>query len=259
VTARDASHELYDQLAAGHALSALEPEDEQAFLVHLPGCARCQRALAEHVETLGHLAHAAEAAEPPPALLEGIRAGVAASGRAGAFPQPVSLEAARAHRQSRTVRLTTALVGVAASLVLVAALLIVNVGLQSRNDDLQAQEVAFRTAVQSLLAPGARTVDLAGADGSRAVAVVHDGTVSLVLRGVSANDRADSIYVLWAKSRFGDVRAVGAFDVRSADLTVVNGLKLAGDGAVKTLVVTREKGRTAPPLSTQPAVVAGDA
>jgi len=55
VTVRDDTHALYDQLAVGHALSALEPEDEQAFLAHLPGCAACERALAEHTETLAHL------------------------------------------------------------------------------------------------------------------------------------------------------------------------------------------------------------
>jgi hypothetical protein len=258
VTARDTSHEVYEQLAVGHALSALEPEDEQDFRAHLPGCAPCRRALAEHLETLGHLAHAVEATDPPPSLLEGIRAGVAGSGRAGVLPEPVSFEGARARRESRTVKLTTALVGLAASIVLVVALVLVNVGLQNRNDDLQAQDVAFKRAVQSLLVPGAQKVDLAGPGTSRAVAVLHGDQVSLVLRGVSTNDRADSIYVLWQKSGSGDVRAVGAFDVRSEDLAVVNDLELADGDAVKSLIVTREKGRTAPALSTQPAVVAGD-
>jgi anti-sigma factor RsiW len=259
VNARDTTHELYEQLAVGHALSALEPEDEQAFLAHLPSCAACQRALDEHLETLGHLAYDADDVEPPAALLEGIRAGIAESGRAGAFPQPLSLDAARTRRTSRTVRMTTALIGVAASIVLVAALLLVNAGLQSRNHDLQRQDAAFRTTVQSLLVHGARPVNLTGKDGRKAVAVVHDGTVSLVLSGVAANDRTDSIYVLWAKSRFGDVRAVGAFDVRSSELAVVNDLKLSDGAAVKTFMVTREQGRKAPPLSTQQPVVAGDA
>jgi hypothetical protein len=64
--------------------------------------------------------------------------------------------------------------------------------------------------------------------------------------------------VLWEQSRFGDVRAVGAFDVRSSELAVVNDLKLSDAAAVKTLMVTREQGRQAPPVSTQAPVVAGD-
>jgi anti-sigma-K factor RskA len=41
-------HETYDELAAGHALNALEPAEELAFTEHLAGCARCQESLAEH-------------------------------------------------------------------------------------------------------------------------------------------------------------------------------------------------------------------
>ena len=60
------AHDRFDELAVGHALSALEPEDEVVFLAHLPGCASCERALADHRETLGHLAYAAADEEPPP-------------------------------------------------------------------------------------------------------------------------------------------------------------------------------------------------
>ncbi len=78
----------FEELAAGHALHALEPEDEQLFRTHLSGCARCERALDEHAAALAQLAYAPDAAEPPPSLLEGIRAGVLASGREASFPTP---------------------------------------------------------------------------------------------------------------------------------------------------------------------------
>lgn len=271
MTARDDTHEVYAELAAGHALSALEPADEQAFLAHLPGCAGCARAIAEHTETLAHLAYGADAAEPPPALLAGIRAGVEASGRAGAFPAPVSLDAAREKSargrslrergtgRHRTVRATTALVGAAAALVMVAALFLVNRGLQSTNDDLQAADQKLSSAVQSLLRDGSRQVDLAGEGGLRAVAVLNAGTVSLVMEGAPANDRSSSVYVLWERSRFGDVRAVGTFDVRSTDITVVNDLRLSDGGDnLLSLIVTREQGRTAPPIAKGSLVVKGD-
>ena len=46
------SHERFEELAVGHALAALEPEDEQTFLLHLRGCAACERAVAANSETL---------------------------------------------------------------------------------------------------------------------------------------------------------------------------------------------------------------
>jgi hypothetical protein len=253
-------HETYEELAVGHALSSLEPEDEQVFLAHLLGCARCERALTQHAETLAHFAYGAASEEPPPSILEGIRQGVAASGRAGSFPAPVSLEAARTRRRDRTVRWSTAVVGAAAAVVMVAALVFVNQGLKSKEHDAQLNAQRLSTAVSTLLVDGSRKIDLTGEGGRKAVAVVNGGTVSLVMSGVPENDTDDSVYVLWQKSRFGDVRAVGAFDVRSSDLTVVNDLHLASSASdLQALIVTQEKGRKAPAMSTQPAVVAGSA
>ena len=251
-------HELYEQLAVGHALSALEPEDEQVFLAHLPACAACARALVEHAETLSHLAYGTAAAEPPPSLLEGIRAGVAESGRAGAFPAPVSLDAARARREGKTVRRTTALVGVAAAIVMVTSLVFVNHGLKSQERNAKVSAANVTQAVSALLVSGAHSVNLRGSQGT-AVAVVNGDRVSLVMAGLPVNNTANSIYVLWEKSRFGDVRPIGTFDVRSGGVAVLNGLHLDSATTLKSFIVTRERGRSAPALTTQPAVVAGDA
>jgi hypothetical protein len=254
------THDYYDELAAGHALSALEPEDEQLFLAHLPGCAVCERALLEHTDTLGHLAYDVAVEAPPASVLEGIRAGVVASGRAGTFPAPLSLEAARTRRRDKTVRWTTAVIGAAAAVVMVAALVFVNRGLTSREHQAQNAAANLSKAVSSLLVPGARKIDLSGDNGGKGAVVVNGSTVSLVMAGVPVNDQHRSIYVLWEKSRFGDVRAVGTFDVGSADLQVVNNLHLVERiDSVQSFIVTRENGRMAPRLTSQPAVVAGDA
>ena len=258
MTARENAHERYEELAVGHALSALEPEDEQAFLSHLPGCAACARALAEHRETLSHLAYAPTVAQLPPGLLEGIRAGVAESGRGSAFPQPASLAAARVRRGARTVRLTTVLVGVAASVVMLAALVFVNHGLKSQERTATVNAANVTRAVSALLVPGARSVSLHGSAGT-AVAVVNGENVSLVMAGLPVNNAKDSIYVLWEKSRFGDVRAIGKFDVSSTTVAVRNGFHLDRASTLKSFIVTREQGRVAPALTTQPAVVEGDA
>jgi anti-sigma-K factor RskA len=251
------AHDRYDELAVGHALNALEPEDEVEFLAHLRSCAACTQAVAEHRETLGHLAYAVASEEPPPALLAGIRAGVEASGRAGDFPAPVTSLDER--RRARTVKLTTALVGVAASVVLVVALLITNLNLSSRNHDLHKQDLAFQQTVSSLLTSGAQRVELAPQAGTgKVVAVVHNGQVDLVLSDVMANDPANSTYVLWQQTEHG-VSAAGTFDVRHDGVTVVNtGLHVSPAG-LEQLMITKEAGRSAPPTARNSVLFAGSA
>lgn len=256
-------HSLFDELAVGHALSALEPADEVAFVAHLPSCAHCERSVAEHALTLSHLAYGAQDAEPPASLLEGIRAGITASGRAGDFPAPLplSLDAARRRRRVSPVvlRRASALTGIAAAAALVVSLSATNASLRQDKRSQAAVSARLAGTVATLTADGARSVRLT--DGSRtvkAVVVSSGSTVSLVVDGLAPN-ASNSTYVLWAKSSFGDVRAVGAFDVTHAGVDVVRGLQLSpGSGTVQRFVITREQGRTAPALSTQPPVVSGD-
>ncbi len=261
---RPTAHEQFAELAVGHALSALEPEDEQLFLAHLPGCAQCERDVAEHRETLSHLAYGVEAAEPPAALLTGIRDGVRRSARESSFPAPVSLAAARHRRLGRLaprdLRRTAVGAGIAAAAALVVGLAAMNSSLQHDNKEQVAWGQRLASTVRVLEDTGSKSVPLAGAGKNvQAVAVLHGDAVSLVVDGLAPNDKQNSTYVLWEVSRFGDKRAVGTFDVSKSGLDVVRGLRLhSGPGAVQSLAVTHEASRTAPPLSTRPAVVAGN-
>ncbi len=264
-SARPDAHEPFEELAVGHALSSLEPEDEQAFLVHLPGCAACQRALVQHGDTLAHLAYAGEPASPPASLLDGIRAGIAASGRAASFPAPVVLDApvALADRRRRpsahVVRRTAAWTGVAAAAALVVTLGVTNSALQRDNKAQLAKGQRLAATVQLLEHAGSRSVRLSTPGASvQAVAVVDQGSVSLVVDGLVPNNRRNSTYVLWEKGAFGDVRAVGTFDVLHPGVDVIRGMRLhSGPGSVQSLLVTHEPSRTAPALTTQIPVVAG--
>ena len=257
MNARDTTHESYEQLAVGYALSALEPADEQDFLGHLLRCVPCKEALAEHNETLSHLAYAAVSDAPPAAILAGIRAGVAESGRAGAFPAPVSLEAARTRRRDKPVRWTTAVIGVAASLILVGALVFVNRDLQTQQRQTAAANGQLNKAVASLLVDGSRKIDLTGSQG-KGVVVVNGSTASFVAADLPANDLSTSVYVLWERSRVGVIRPVGTFDMRAGRTTVVNNLHIVNPSDVSSFMVTREHGRVAPAQSTQPPVVSGN-
>lgn len=241
------THERYEELAAGHALSALEPGDEQAFLRHLPSCAACERSLAEHRETAGHLAYAADPVELPDSLLAGIRAGLAESGRPmvtpTASPEPVRLDDVR---RRRALTLPRPLVGIAAAAALVLSLGVWNASLQQGKS--AAEERA--KVVAALLVDGGRQVQLEDESGRAvAVAVMHENrrTVSLVVHGLKPNDTDESTYVLWQTGDTG-TRPVGTFDVKGGqDVGVVEHLPLVTSLKGWTaLAVTREPGRTAP-------------
>ncbi len=256
-------HARFEELAAGHALHALEPEDEQAFLAHLPGCARCEADLAEHTATLAHLAYAPAPADPPPSLLDGIRAGVLASGREVSFPEqaaPVEAvdELSRA-RDRRRMRRATTWMGIAAAAALVISLGVWNTSLRQDRDEQDAWGERMRQAVSQLRDNDTDTVPLLGDDGQVvAVALVRGDEMSLVVDGLPVND-AGTTYVLWGESEYGDKRAVGAFDVTKTELDVLAGMRVQnGVSDVRRFMVTREQGDAAPPIPTLPVLAVGE-
>lgn len=259
---RPDAHARFEELAAGHALHALEPEDEQAFVVHLASCARCERSLAEHEATLAHLAYAPDAAEPPPALLDGIRAGVLASDRGASFPETaptVSLDDARRRRDASRMRRAATWTGIAAAAALVVSLGVWNTSLRQERDEQAAWSDRLASAVGQLRDPSTETVPLEGEGGDVvAVALVRGSDMSLVVDGLPVNETGTT-YVLWGESRYGDRRAVGAFDVDEPGLDVLEGMQVqASISDVTRFMVTREKGDAAPPIPTLPVLAAGD-
>lgn len=67
------NHSDYEELAAGYALGALEPDDEQAFQLHLEGCPSCRSSVRELEEVTASLALAAPRVEPPASLRAAVR------------------------------------------------------------------------------------------------------------------------------------------------------------------------------------------
>jgi anti-sigma-K factor RskA len=67
------SHAEFEQLAAGYALGALEPDDEHAFAAHMDGCPACRQTVRERELVLLEVAHSVPPASPPRALRRGIR------------------------------------------------------------------------------------------------------------------------------------------------------------------------------------------
>lgn len=267
MTPRNDPHVRYEELAAGHALHALEPEDEQDFLRHLAGCAQCEADLADHQATLAHLAYAPAAAEPPPALLAGIRQGVLSSDREATFPSDADAAAApaaaaavpdlSAARDARRMRRAGTWLAAAAAFALVVSLGVWNTSLRSDRDEQDAWGERMRQAV-SRMSDATATVPLHGADGKLlAVAVVRGADMSLVVDGLPVNE-AGTTYVLWGEDPAGDKHAVGAFDVTSS-FDVLEGMEVRdGVGDMARLMVTREAGDSAPLTPTLPVLAVGE-
>ncbi len=197
-------HEHWEELAAGHALSALEPEDEAAFLAHLATCERCPDVLADHALVAARLGTLVNPEDQAPSW-ERIRAGIlpptsaargAEDGGAGMTPAPVtSLDEVRARR--RAPRLVSAAA---------AAVLVLGAGaayLAAQSGPAQTpQQLALSACTSS---PGCHVVNLQ----DKATLLVRDGKVQLLsttLRPPSAN----KVYVLWQLPREGEMTLVGS-------------------------------------------------
>jgi anti-sigma-K factor RskA len=102
-------HEQWEELAAGHALSALEPGEETQFVAHLEGCTRCQKVLADHAYVAAQLGTLVDSVEAP--AWDRIRPAVIPA------PEPVAEVVQLETRRRRT----PALLGAAAAAVLAVA------------------------------------------------------------------------------------------------------------------------------------------
>lgn len=258
-------HASYEELAGGYALHALEPDEEQVFLSHLAACARCERDVAEHEAMLAQLAYAPDAPEPPASLLEGIRAGVQSSGRAAGLvleqepaSAPSQLERARRRRDETKLRRAGTWMGLAAAFVLVVSLGFWNTSLRQDRDAQDAWSSRMAAAVAELRDDDTEVVPLHGESGDVvAVALLRGDEMSLVVDGLPSNE-GGTTYVLWGESRFGDKRAVGAFDVGEQSPDVHQGMRLQdGITDVTKLMVTHEQGDEAPPIPTLPVLASG--
>jgi anti-sigma-K factor RskA len=260
-------HGRYDELTAGYALDALDPQDEADFAGHLPGCAWCQEAVARFTEITGALADVAPAAEPSPALGQRIMAAVASAPAAAAEPKPAEPAAAEpaaagaagpqrlAHlrhagprRPRRPLRVIAASVAAAAALIAGGATW---AGLHRGSSTPQPP------AAGCVQAKACREITLTDSR-SRAPAarlIIADGTAWLVPTGLAADNTAQQVYVLWQITGGHTPLAVGSFDVRghlrAGHMIRVGGLAVPYSGTW-AFAVSLEHGRTIPATPSRP-------
>jgi anti-sigma-K factor RskA len=258
-------HRVFDELAVGWTLHALEPEDEAVFIEHLPGCDRCAQTVAETSEMMAAMAADLPRAEPSDRLRERLHAAVAETEQVAAedaVPEPPR-PAATGFPGYRTVEppaevprprmRSPLLVLAAAALAAVLGLGVWNVFLAESRSDLEATVAQQERIVDALLTPGETTVAALSADDGRAVATVvaRSDRVDVVSYGLAVNDMEDQTYVVWGIDGDGPT-AIGVFDVERSQMT----LQTVGSGSTgldefTSYGISLEPGREAPSAPTE--------
>jgi len=217
---RDAvDHERWDELAAGHALHALEPAEVVEFEQHRAGCARCRTSLDEMSFVAAQLGSLAGGADAPP--WRRMRAGVlgdasAPSKRAPARRRWLLPAATAAAVVAAAAVLTVRLTGGGAPGALTAA---------ACARDVQCHQVVLRTA--------------AGGDAATILVRGRTVTVASVTAGPAP---AGKNWALWQVPRDGQPMLVRTFDVAPATSDSLP----AGFDAATTFALSAEPSGTRP-------------
>jgi anti-sigma-K factor RskA len=235
------SHEEWEEIAAGHALGALEPDDEQRFEAHLRTCAECRQVIADTEEVMAELALAPAQVSPPPELKARLMAAIHEASddepRMAAVSSPDTLEIVRARRNSTREAFAAHWVrfAAAASVVLLA---VIAAGVWSLGGS-KTGDPQF-VALQSTQPAAGQVVTVE----------LLDGKAWTISTGLAANDTATSQYVLWALPVSGGPVAMAGFDVTPGHPVSPMG-KIRSLSSVKGFAVSKEPGRTLPTTPTQ--------
>lgn len=225
-------HDHWQQLAAGFALDALEPEERADFTAHLASCAQCQQLVDEHslvAAQLGSLA--GDDVSPPP--WSAIRAGVV-----GEPQRPAEAEVVVLRRRPRFATLAAAAAAVAVAGAAVATW-------QLTRDANGTQPLASVAACRHTT--GCHVVALGTTDGATpADLLVHDGRVAVVPTSMPAPP-SGSVWALWQVPRSGAPQLLTEFETgrHTAPLQV-------GYDETASFAVSRERSGATP---TAPSVV----
>jgi hypothetical protein len=240
-------HTEFEELAVGWALHSLEPDDEEHFAEHLPGCGQCRRTVDDATATLGRLARGVVDARPPVELRAGLLSAAAE------IPQETQTKIPEQRPPGWAGGGESWLPGGRWLLIAVAAAVALAVGMAGwngalRHDRSQQSALAdrYRQAVAELTRPGARLATLQDSDGkSVATVAARNGKASVVTLALPANDQQRTTYVLWGL-KAAKPKPLGTFDVLRSGVDV-RLVKLAAElDHYPEFAVSREAGRAVP-------------
>ena len=289
------THLELEALAAGYALHALEPADEQQLAIHLLTCRSCVRLVADTAAVASALAETIPIDSPPTELRGRIVTAATDEPRDvrpntddglwdarerelrarpmvpqshahnlrqhGLKQHGLKQHGLKQDRNERSRRLAwrgrVAVTALAAALGVAVA---VPVTLAARGSG-SGGDPGDTALAQKLLDPGAREITLTGPDAAtRAKAVLTDKGALVVASGLPMNDATRSVYVLWAANASGARTPIATFDVRGGHTVQVATTSLPFKaGKVNQVAISYESGRQAPPSPTDVVLSGGTA
>ena len=213
------------ELATGWALHALEPDDEAAFVQHLPTCTECAAEVAATEDMAVYLAADVEQYEPPVHLRaavlnaahtpqvprQGQPVGMAPREVAAARP-PVAHRGIRSPRsagRSRSSRRT--LLAAAAAVVLAFGAVIgwMGTAVFNQSGTTSVSALSEQNVMSALTDPSVRKIALTDPGSSAPMALLLAGPASSTVLPVSMPDPASNThYVLWGMSNGPDAKPV---------------------------------------------------
>jgi anti-sigma-K factor RskA len=251
----DREHERYDELAAGYALSALEPDEEQQFTEHLAQCSRCAATLADFSDIAADLATVSAVEAPPAQVWSGIRDAIGAAPRdlEVMVDEPADYPVVVLD-QRRTVRRSTRWLAAAAAVAAIAG----GVGIWA----LTSNGSSGKTAPLALCRADSscHVVGLHSRSGraDEAYLLVRDRAVEIVATGLPAIDTAARSYVLWQMPNNGRPIGIVAFDPHAGpDGVAARGVLRQPLGQTTAFAVSREAGRMIPAAPSPPTIAFG--
>jgi hypothetical protein len=244
-------HELWSELAAGHAMSSLDDADEATYLQHAASCDVCRDLERDLSVVLADLAHVPAATTPPSALKASIMAAVRdddagrvipITGRHG-VPEPVGLTLVPGSGEAVSPVLTPArrrramatwIAGAAAAVVALALVIVwVVPGHKSAS-------VAARCAKVNC-----PIITLTGAGQSVAAVMVLDNAAYIDPHGLPPTPAGD-VYVLWSISQGKAPVGVAALHTVPTSGPVRAGAFTTPIADVSGFAVTEEHGDSVP-------------
>lgn len=193
-----AAHEMWDELAAGYALHALEPADKQRFIAHLSGCDHCVAALDDYALVAAQLGSVADTETDEAPSWQQIRGGIVDD-------RPAPVVSLGRRRQLRSARLLAA----AAAVVTLTAVGVAGWQLSHPSGAGTSTGVAALNACAQQV--GCRAIRLHAPDGANPAAVIVNGDRAAVVPLTLTGAPAGRTYVLWQMPSDGSPIPVSEF------------------------------------------------
>ena len=247
-------HVVWDELAAGHALDALSPDEDLTFTAHIETCKRCQASVDDHslvAAQLGALAMPEQPLEPPSwASIRTAVMGANPDDAAGRDDLPASVADVvdLSDRRRRYAGSRRVLAAAAAVVVIAVGGVVV----------WHAESGSSSPGVSCGSTPGCHTVALDNDSGVRAASLTVQGDVITMTPTNMSPAPAGSEYVLWQLPADGRPIALKVF-TKTGSGAVAKARTRVAYSDTTSFAVSQERSGPVPPSPRTPLLAVGSA